>query len=63
MRPAVDLERFDPRAGPGDGPTAEDGRPMRVLYAGTVGMAHGLDTLLDAAQLLERARKRLRSRL
>jgi glycosyltransferase involved in cell wall biosynthesis len=27
---------------------------MRVLYAGTVGLAHGLDTLLDAAEELER---------
>ncbi len=52
MRPAVDLERFDPIAGVA-GATAED-RPMRVLYAGTVGMAHGLETLLDAAAEIER---------
>lgn len=45
MPPAVDLERFatlpDPRS---------DG-PLRVLYAGTIGMAHGLGTLVDAARL------------
>jgi glycosyltransferase involved in cell wall biosynthesis len=56
MRPAVDLARFDP-APPGSGPTATngrgagvDGRPLRVLYAGTVGLAHGLGTLLDATE-------------
>lgn len=46
MLPAVDLERFDPsprEAGPA---------PLRALYAGTVGMAHGLETLLDAAELV-----------
>ena len=53
IRPAVDLERFDPIAGV-TGATAED-RPMRVLYAGTVGMAHGLETLLDAAAAIERS--------
>jgi glycosyltransferase involved in cell wall biosynthesis len=61
MRPAVDLSRFvragartnstaagrQPATGPG-------GTPLRVLYAGTVGLAHGLDTLLDAAAELER---------
>jgi glycosyltransferase involved in cell wall biosynthesis len=44
MRPAVDLERFDPTAKGQPG-----GVPLRILYAGTVGLAHGLDTLLDAA--------------
>ncbi len=45
--PAVDLERFAalvpcaPRAG----------APLRVLYAGTLGMAQGLGTLLEAAAL------------
>ncbi|HEY6549882.1 MAG TPA: glycosyltransferase family 4 protein [Solirubrobacterales bacterium] len=52
MRPAVDLERFDPSAGTAGSPA--EGRPMQVLYAGTVGMAHGLETLLDAAAELER---------
>lgn len=51
LRPAVDLDRFDPARKPAGG----DGEsPLRVLYAGTVGMAHGLDTLLDAAEELER---------
>jgi len=42
--PAVDLERFDPR------PTAAEG-PLRVLYAGTLGLAQGLQTLVEAARL------------
>lgn len=48
MRPAVDLERFDPD--PGTREEASAGRPLRVLYAGTVGLAHGLGTLLDALE-------------
>jgi glycosyltransferase involved in cell wall biosynthesis len=46
MPPAVDLERFAglPPAAAGDG-------PLRVLYAGTLGLAHGLGTLLSAALL------------
>ena len=44
IAPAVDLERFDPR------PPVLDG-PLRVLYAGTLGLAHGLETLVAAAQL------------
>lgn len=43
IAPAVDLERFDPTPKPGEG-------PLRVLYAGTLGLAHGLETLLAAAQ-------------
>jgi glycosyltransferase involved in cell wall biosynthesis len=72
MRPAVDLERFEPGHS-GLAPTAADfdraiartksaaanggptGQPLRVLYAGTVGLAHGLGTLLDAAAELERS--------
>jgi colanic acid biosynthesis glycosyl transferase WcaI len=45
MPPAVDVERF---AGL---PPAPVGGPLRVLYAGTVGLAHGLGTLLSAAQI------------
>ena len=41
--PAVDAERFAAAA-----PTP--GGPLRVLYAGTIGLAHGIDTLLDAAR-------------
>jgi glycosyltransferase involved in cell wall biosynthesis len=59
MRPAVDLARFDPAAGrpaPANGsgqPQSSSSQPLRVLYAGTVGLAHGLGTLLDAAAELE----------
>jgi glycosyltransferase involved in cell wall biosynthesis len=49
MRPAVDLERFAPAAA-----APANGRPVRLLYAGTVGMAAGLDTLVEAAEELER---------
>lgn len=59
MRPAVDLERFDPGPGPtareGSNPAADEGRPLRVLYAGTIGMAHGVGTLLDAVEAIEDA--------
>ena len=41
--PAVDLDRF---AAP---PPRRDGA-LRVLYAGTVGMAHGVETLVEAAR-------------
>lgn len=43
--PAVDLERFDPAA-----PARREG-PLRVLYAGTLGLAQGLETLVEAARL------------
>lgn len=45
--PAVDLERFAalPAAAP------RSGAPLRVLYAGTLGIAQGLDTLVQAAAL------------
>jgi glycosyltransferase involved in cell wall biosynthesis len=46
--PVVDIERFDPRpaepAGDGDG-------PLQLLYAGTVGLAQGLDVLVRASKL------------
>jgi glycosyltransferase involved in cell wall biosynthesis len=35
-------------------PDAGGERPLRALYAGTVGLAHGLGVLLDAAEELER---------
>jgi glycosyltransferase involved in cell wall biosynthesis len=60
MRPAVDLDRFSGAAVDfvrAIGPTksaAANGRPLRVLYAGTVGLAHGLGTLIDAAEELGR---------
>ena len=43
LGPAVDVSRFRSEPPPGDGP------PLRVLYAGTVGLAHGIDTLIEAA--------------
>jgi glycosyltransferase involved in cell wall biosynthesis len=46
LAPAVDLARFAPVP-----PVREDGGPLRVLYAGTVGLAHGIDTLVAAARL------------
>ena len=46
MPPAVDVERFA-----GLAPAAAGDGPLRVLYAGTIGLAHGLGTLLSAAQL------------
>ncbi len=60
MHPAVDLDRFDaaslellPTQSVVKGSAVANGRggraPLRVLYAGTVGLAHGLGTLLDAA--------------
>ncbi len=42
LGPAVDVDRFDAA------PPRPNGR-LRVLYAGTVGMAQGLDTLVEAA--------------
>jgi glycosyltransferase involved in cell wall biosynthesis len=45
MPPAVDLERFAAVPPPPPAP------PLRVLYAGTVGLAHGLATLVEAAKL------------
>src|SRR5581483_2614463 len=47
MAPAVDVHRFAhvPPA------RSSPGAPLRVLYAGTVGLAQGIDTLVDAAAL------------
>jgi glycosyltransferase involved in cell wall biosynthesis len=57
MRPAVDLDRFTPaadvdRAHVRTESAAGNGESLRVLYAGTVGLAHGLGTLLDAAEAM-----------
>jgi glycosyltransferase involved in cell wall biosynthesis len=49
IRPSVDLDRFEPAPAK----TAAS-PPLRILYAGTVGMAHGLGTLLDATAEIER---------
>jgi len=48
--PAVDLERFARLPDPA--PRAD--APLRVLYAGTLGMAQGLSTLMQAAALAGR---------
>jgi glycosyltransferase involved in cell wall biosynthesis len=47
--PFVDRRRFEaiPEPAPGDG-------PLRVLYAGTVGLAQGIHTLIEAAELAGR---------
>jgi glycosyltransferase involved in cell wall biosynthesis len=45
--PVVDLGRFDRSAGASDHRSG----PLRLLYAGTVGLAHGLDVLVEAARL------------
>jgi glycosyltransferase involved in cell wall biosynthesis len=42
--PVVDIDRFDPEP-----PAEPDGAPLRLLFAGTVGLAHGLDVLVDAS--------------
>lgn len=46
LPPAVDASRF----GAVPAPSAHGG-PLRVLYAGTVGLAHNIETLLEAARL------------
>ena len=43
--PVVDVERFDPR------PPERAGGPLRVLFAGTVGLAHGVEVLVEASRL------------
>lgn len=44
IAPAVDLERFPVTPPPARG-------PLRVVYVGTIGLAHGLETLAEAAAL------------
>jgi glycosyltransferase involved in cell wall biosynthesis len=46
---AVDVDRFEPHAEPPAG-------PKRIVYCGTVGLAQGVRTLLEAARELERER-------
>jgi len=45
--PVVELERFDPHVRP----APEAGAALSLLYAGTIGLAHGLEVLVRAAQL------------
>lgn len=54
MPPAVDLDRFYPQQGQQSINIARGGGQLRVLYAGTVGLAQGLGTLLDAVAELGR---------
>jgi glycosyltransferase involved in cell wall biosynthesis len=42
--PVVDVGRFDPS------PRLDGSGPLRLLFAGTVGLAHGLEVLVEAAQ-------------
>ena len=44
LGPSVDASAFDPSARGGDG-------RLRVLYAGTIGLAQGIDTLFEAARI------------
>lgn len=46
--PVVDLNRFDPRP---PTPPSAPGTALRLLFAGTVGLAHGLDVLVEASRL------------
>ena len=46
--PVVDVERFAPT------PPDEHEGPLRLLYAGTVGLAQGLETLVEASRLAGR---------
>jgi glycosyltransferase involved in cell wall biosynthesis len=48
--PVVDIDRFSHVESP---PSRHDGsgQPLRVLFAGTVGLAHGVDVLVEASRL------------
>jgi glycosyltransferase involved in cell wall biosynthesis len=45
--PVVDIERFDPAPAPDRRPE----EPLRLLYAGTVGLAQGLETLIEGSRI------------
>jgi glycosyltransferase involved in cell wall biosynthesis len=47
LGPAVDIGRFRPGQARGDA-----SGPLRLLYAGTIGLAHGLGTLVEAARIV-----------
>jgi glycosyltransferase involved in cell wall biosynthesis len=46
LGPAVDVGLFPPAD-----PRSPQGGPLRVLYAGTIGLAQGVETLVDAARI------------
>jgi glycosyltransferase involved in cell wall biosynthesis len=48
--PVVDIDRFNHIVSP---PVRHDerGQPLRVLFAGTVGLAHGVEVLVEASRL------------
>ncbi|HTR96537.1 MAG TPA: sugar transferase [Candidatus Acidoferrales bacterium] len=54
----ADTELFQPAAGPPG--VNGHGRPFTVLYAGTHGLVHGMDALLDAAEALRNEDVRFR---
>lgn len=54
VRPSVDLEAFEPAAAERRHSGSSRRGPLRVLYAGTIGLAQGVGTLFDAAAELER---------
>jgi glycosyltransferase involved in cell wall biosynthesis len=45
--PVVDIDRFDPAPAPDRRPE----EPLRLLYAGTVGLAQGLETLIEGSRI------------
>jgi glycosyltransferase involved in cell wall biosynthesis len=47
LQPVVDLERFDPTPAQ----STEPSRPLELLYAGTIGLAQGLEVLVEASHL------------
>jgi len=46
--PVVDIDRFDPAPAQ---PVAGPSRPLRLLFAGTIGLAQGLEVLVEASRL------------
>jgi glycosyltransferase involved in cell wall biosynthesis len=51
--PVVDIDRFTARADPASAPPPgpAPGGPLRLLFAGTIGLAQGLEVLVEASRL------------